>query len=126
MHLAVYGTLKRGFHNHSLMDPRGFSFVGSFVSANKYHMTSNGGFPIVYKNQQLHYIEAEIFEIRDKAYLSQIDRLEGHPTWYERELINFQNDMQAWMYLMDEPRYVPKYYNVRINNGVASWVRTHD
>lgn len=130
MHIAVYGTLKKGFGNHRLLDPRGFSFVGSFVSVNKFHMTSAGGFPIVYKDQPLHHIGVEVYKVTDPAYLSQVDRLEGHPNWYKREPVKFQNDnetIEAEMYMQEAPtRGKPYYNNIRIVGPVANWVRTHD
>jgi len=133
MYVAVYGTLKKGYGNNRLMDPRGFTLVGSFVSVDKFHMTSGGGFPIVYKDMKQHHVKVEIYRVDDKAYLSSVDSLEGHPTWYRREPVEFvPADMSggdiviAEMYIQDKPRSTPMYYNVRVNNNIAEWARSHD
>jgi gamma-glutamylcyclotransferase (GGCT)/AIG2-like uncharacterized protein YtfP len=94
-------------------------------------MTSAGGFPIVYKDTPLHHITAEVYEVTDEKYLSQVDRLEGHPEWYRREPIKFVPPeggelVEAEMYMQDKPDRLPRYNNVRITNNVAEWVRTHD
>jgi len=128
MHIAVYGSLKKGFHNNHMMDPRGFRYVGTFVTADRYHMASAGRFPIVFKAPATHLIEVEMYRVLDVAYLSQLDRLEGHPQWYKRQPVRIIGMPEAWMYLQEE---LPKgghlkYQNVRYKGDVAAWVRTHD
>lgn len=136
MHVAVYGSLKRGFHNHQhYMDPRGFRFVGIFLSVPKFHMVSMGRYPAVVKDHEMHHIRAEVYEVLDEAYLSQIDRLEGHPNWYKRETVTFCKEnhlygsdtiVDAEMYMLSSPPDFIRYNNVRITRDVAEWVRTHD
>lgn len=129
MHLAVYGTLKKGFGNHRLLDPRGFRFVGTFFTKPKFHMTSAGGFPVVYKDRAEHHIEVEVYEIVDETYLSRVDQLEGHPNWYKREPVELADGSpvaKALMYMMAESPAHPSYRNIRYIGNKATWVRTHD
>lgn len=136
MYIAVYGTLKRGFRNHELLDPRGFRFVGFFTSVDKMHMTSAGGFPIVYKWPETHHVMAEVYEVLDEACLSRLDELEGHPFWYRREErfflpldeeIRAQCDpITAQVYLMERAPPNSRYNNVRVTRDVAQWVKAVD
>ena len=53
-------------------------------------------------------IHGEVFEV-DSATLESIDQLEGHPTWYQREMISVRPDdnteVEAWIYLMPKGQY---------------------
>lgn len=85
----------------------------------------------MYKDQPVAQIAVEIYKVTDEAYLSQVDRLEGHPEWYKREPIKFvdaeNKPIIAWMYMMSKPHSGNvKYNNIRITGGVAEWVRMHD
>lgn len=132
MHLAVYGSLKKGFHNHKYMDPRIFGFVGSFITAGRYHMVSAVGYPIVYKNPCTHNIEVEVYKLANGVDdLSQLDRLEGHPDHYRREPVLLGGGSpvaKAWMYLQERPpeQRMLYYQNVRYIGDKATWVRNHD
>lgn len=121
-HLFVYGTLKRGFGNHRLLEDQ--EFIGEAKTWNKYIMLRHG-IPYVYEEGKAYVgevgypvqliegsmIEGEFYKVDDEA-LARIDRLEGHPRWYCRKQINIRVDIgndypmttKAWIYFMKKER----------------------
>ena len=92
--LAVYGTLKAGFGNHVLLDNS--EYVGKAVVTGTMH--SMGGFPAICLagDNQIH---CEVYDVNDDV-LERCDRLEGHPRWYERKVVN-SSIGDVWIYSMD-------------------------
>lgn len=83
--IGVYGTLRKGGHNHHLL--HGAEYILS-MHLSGYRMYSCGGFPVVFKEGKDYKggIEIEVYRVSD-AELQAIDRLEGHPEWYQRVVI---------------------------------------
>ena len=85
MHLiAVYGSLKRGFGNHSLLAKS--RFVAEATTEPTFTMLSLGGFPGIVAGGETA-IWCEVYEV-DKETLHRLDRLEGHPDFYKRQDIH--------------------------------------
>jgi len=99
--IFVYGTLKRGFSNHHFL--MGSRFIGSGRTVEKYAMHTEGGIPFVVESEQISHILGELYSV-DGAVLQSLDRLERHPTWYQRREIMICLDggatptIKAWMY----------------------------
>ena len=83
--IYVYGTLKRGYGNYERLLEGRSTFIGEAISAPEFVMISLGGFPGIVRGGETP-IHGEIFEVSDEV-LARLDRLEGHPTWYERQPI---------------------------------------
>jgi gamma-glutamylaminecyclotransferase len=106
-HVFVYGTLKHGFGNHRAL-LRDATFVGKGTTILPFVMRSNGGFPVVLRHRAdetglAHNISGEIYEV-DDTVLRQLDGLEGHPNWYEREEVAVDVadtgvQQSCWMYI---------------------------
>lgn len=94
--LFTYGTLKRGFGNNRLLERSKFLEEATVTG----QMRSLGGFPAVTLkgDNQVH---GEIYEVDDET-LKNCDRLEGIPTFYQREKVETSKG-PAWIYTM-EPR----------------------
>lgn len=117
-HLFVYGTLKRDFSNHYLLEDQ--EYVGKAETWNNYIMLRHG-IPYVYEASKAYrgdegyplelikgsMIQGEFYKVDDEA-LARIDQLEGHPSWYCRKQINIRVDIgddypmtcRAWIYFM--------------------------
>lgn len=99
-YVAVYGTLKRGYGNHRYLHH--LSFVCEAVSKDHFTMYG-GGFPVVVE-EPYHKVAVELYSIADLKQITDADRLERHPNWYERKLFVFETptegDLEAWMYVM--------------------------
>ena len=94
MKVFVYGSLKRGFHNHGLIRNCKFLGDGRVDGATMYRMGHNS-FPCI-KLDTDDYIFGEIYEI-DSEILYHLDRLEGYTgtkgkhNLYNREVVRVQN-----------------------------------
>jgi gamma-glutamylcyclotransferase (GGCT)/AIG2-like uncharacterized protein YtfP len=99
--VAVYGTLRRGFGNHGLLE--GSQMIGEGNTVDGFTMRARG-IPYVSKNGQTQ-IKVEVYSV-DEVTLDDLDSLEGHPRWYKREEVDVKLDNgkyeRAYMYLMDE------------------------
>lgn len=102
--IFVYGTLRSGGGNSSLL--RGSKLVSMAETEQKYALYVEG-IPYAVKEEAVSRIIGEVWSI-DSDTLQRIDLLEGHPNWYERELINViltdTDTMRAWIYFNSSPR----------------------
>jgi len=95
----VYGTLKRGEQNHHWLE--GASWQGE-AELNGVLLHDLGPFPMAVIGEGL--VRGEVYAI-DAAALVRLDRLEGFPRLYDRQLLSLSDGRQAWVYL-GRPRQV--------------------
>ena len=99
--VAVYGTLKKGGSNYGVTKAGGGTFVGKAKTVHSFCMYGGWGFPRVTQDAAICPIQVEIFEMKS---LDPMDRLEGHPDFFQRKqvAIAFDDDEKsvdvAWMY----------------------------
>ena len=72
--LAVYGTLKKNFHNYNVYLKEYEPIFSGFVKLN-YKLYSNGRYPMIVKSNLLSEIFVEVYEIDDNKF-NQINELE--------------------------------------------------
>lgn len=108
--LAVYGTLKRGQGNHSVL-PRLARLVGT-TYLRGWVMYDLGAYPtVVSSGDPADRILVEVYEVPD---LVSTDYLEGYPNHYDRKKVEtFAGE--AWVYYMHS---VPKRARNRITSGI--------
>lgn len=83
MKVFVYGTLKRGYGNHRLLE--GKTLIGEGITEGKYQMVS-GGFPIIMASDDGLPVKGEVYDITgDQECLTNLDRLEGEGVMYDRK-----------------------------------------
>jgi gamma-glutamylcyclotransferase (GGCT)/AIG2-like uncharacterized protein YtfP len=80
--IAVYGTLRAGYGNHSLISNS--DFIGSGLTNNLHTLTASG-IPFVEKNGGTSRVRVEVYAVSTREELERLDSLEGHPSWYRRE-----------------------------------------
>jgi gamma-glutamylcyclotransferase (GGCT)/AIG2-like uncharacterized protein YtfP len=101
--LFVYGTLKKGFDNHSYL--RNSQFVAEAKTAKKYPMiTKNQAFPyLINQARKGHHVQGEVYVVDYETFI-EIECLEGHPTHYIRNEIDVQLEnkdiIKAWCYFL--------------------------
>lgn len=100
----VYGSLKRGYHNHSVMEQEEGILVDMAETAEKmFTMYSLGSYPCVWEDGKYR-IKGELYCVDD---LSGLDHLEGYPKYYTRHKVKVRTDtnpddiLWAWMYFLN-------------------------
>ncbi len=99
--LAVYGTLKENFSNYFyFLSPKKPIFKG--IVHLPFQMYSEGGFPILFPSDEINRIHIEVFEVSQKT-LDKIDRLEGVPELYNREIIYIEElELEVFLYIIKD------------------------
>jgi gamma-glutamylcyclotransferase (GGCT)/AIG2-like uncharacterized protein YtfP len=104
---AVYGTLKYGCSNWRwvLSDSE---YVGPNVTLDKY-VLGDVGFPYLFKDTDnlvpehlLKPVVVDVFKVSDDSVVGKLDRLEGVPHHYQRELIQLADGLTCWTYVNKE------------------------
>lgn len=100
----VYGSLKRGFHNHHLLETS--ELLGEATSCDRFVMWG-AGFPFLASKSRGHRVAGELYLV-DLETLQCLDHLEGHPRFYRRQSRLFRTGRtrrRAWIYLVPQDRY---------------------
>ncbi|MBZ4329704.1 gamma-glutamylcyclotransferase [Myxococcus sp. MISCRS1] len=96
----VYGTLLSGEPNHRLL--RGARLIGPARTRPRFTLHDYGPFPALASGGK-HAIEGEVYEV-DALMLAALDRLEGHPRFYERTPIALDGAGRVEAYLFPKGR----------------------
>lgn len=108
----VYGTLKKGEGNHRLLAGRSV-FCGEDCIRGK--LFDLGPFPAAMK-EGTDLIHGEIYMVGPTT-LGALDRLEGHPSFYKREVVKTLNQKQdVWVYFLPKMEHKA----LHLPNGVWS------
>jgi gamma-glutamylcyclotransferase (GGCT)/AIG2-like uncharacterized protein YtfP len=94
--LFVYGTLLRGERNHRLL--AGAAFLGEARTGAGFRLVDLGSFPAMYRGGRGR-VRGEVFAV-DAETLAAVDRLEGHPAYYERVVVRLEGIEPAHGYLL--------------------------
>ena len=122
----VYGSLKNGYGNHSLLN--GSEFINIATTVDKFIMIDLGAFPAVIdfgNDNDRNTISGELYLVNDTV-LERLDQLEGHPDWYQRRVVNINNNgdnENAYMYIMQEDSFqdITTLTVCDVSNGVYNW-----
>lgn len=93
--VAVYGTLKLGHSNCRRMGVSPAYLGPCKIKAKMYSM---GPYPAIALKEDGE-VHCEVYAVTD-TILADLDRLEGHPSFYKREEIDTEYG-RAWVYAMD-------------------------
>jgi len=108
--LFVYGSLKKGFDNHKLLQKYA-KRVGKASTVGKFAMyeDSFGNYPYLVK-EPITKVIGELYEIKRKELLDKIDEFEGAPEYYKRKKIKVKTHKGvnlAFVYLREDEE-IPK------------------
>jgi gamma-glutamylaminecyclotransferase len=98
--LCVYGSLKKGQYNHSLL--KSSKYLGECAIPPGYGLYVFG-LPFLVKDDKGPGCYGEIYEV-SKETLNDLDVLEGHPSIYKRELLDVVeldtgHKLKCWCYI---------------------------
>ena len=115
----VYGSLKRGFHNHCFLEDA--KFLGEAGSQGRFVMWSGFGFPYLATMATGCPVAGELYQVES---LRRLDALEGHPHHYRREKQIFFKDgvrVSAWIYLAPLTQFEREYECSPNDEGILTW-----
>ena len=100
--LFVYGSLKKGFDNHSLLN-KSAKRLGKAHTVKKFGMYEDtfGNYPYLL-DAPLKKINGELYQITRAELLKKIDEFEGAPEYYQREKIEVKSHhgvQRAFVYI---------------------------
>ena len=101
----VYGTLKREYRNHHLLKDAKFIGVGTTY---KRFRLFDVGFPLAIPSEDGYRVKGEVYKVKDAQMMSSLDKLEGYPYFYKRQVIKVEvdgvGDIEAWIYYVTSPQ----------------------
>jgi gamma-glutamylcyclotransferase (GGCT)/AIG2-like uncharacterized protein YtfP len=92
----VYGSLLRGLGNHRLLE--GGRFIAADVTRRAFTLFDLGSFPGMCAAGETSVV-GEVWEV-DASTLARLDRLEGHPRFYQRTPIVLRSRRHAETYVL--------------------------
>ena len=105
---AVYGSLKKGFHNHAYV--RGAKLLGTYKTDPIYTLVSLGSYPAVKRGGNTS-IEYELYETDNESIIKSVHNLEGYSgvrgssrNWYDTDPIQTKFG-EAEMFVMNKEAY---------------------
>lgn len=97
----VYGTLKKGFGNHRVMERARGEYVGD-TTIQHATMYSLGAFPAIALDKRAKTeVHGEVYRIADAEGLKPLDWLEGYPRFYNRSEVESPLG-KVWVYHIDK------------------------
>ena len=93
----VYGSLKRGFRHHREL--AGGRYLGSNSTLACHRLVLFDGYPALVTGEGR--VSGELYEV-DSDLLARLDRFEGCPTLYQREVLTLADGTTAFAYVMPE------------------------
>ena len=95
----VYGTLKREFSNHPVLQAACCEFLcEDTIPIGEFTMLDLGWFPALIESADGSEISGEVFEVES---LEPLDQLEGYPRFYNRRVVTTGSGQQAWVYFIE-------------------------
>lgn len=109
--VSVYGTLKSGLGNHGYLI--GSKFIKEDHTGDGYALfvDKRSELPFVERDKDGKGCEIEIYEV-DQSMLEELDRLEGHPHFYRREVLKKLDDREVWIYIYNQDSKYFKKQNI--------------
>ena len=114
--VAVYGSLRKGFGNHVLLEHVESHKKGKTVDVpfTMYHL---GGFPAIVQDADGGAVVVEVYDV-DDATFARLDRLEGYPSFYDRMEVDVDledgSTDTAWIYFHTD---TPTYHSGTVHNN---------
>ncbi|WP_373088626.1 gamma-glutamylcyclotransferase [Zhongshania sp.] len=85
--VGVYGTLRKGFGLHSILEES--EFIGEYSPQVPYRMVNVGYYPALLPTEENNPITFEVYEVDDST-LHRLDLAEGVPTLYHRQVVDIE------------------------------------
>lgn len=120
--LFVYGSLKRGFHNHSYL--QGARFFGEGRTRPEFDLVDLDEFPAMVRPGRFH-VHGEIYQV-NRRIRDDIDLVEGNGIFYERiaeTIFTSNGEVECWLYVLIEPDTGSKPIAPSLDGATKIWRR---
>lgn len=98
--LFVYGTLKRGHGAHGLLTEEcGARFLRQARTTKDYALLGMSYFPGMVRHPSPKGVLGELYELDSINHLAPVDRYEGVPSLFTREIIELEDGTRTYAYL---------------------------
>lgn len=120
--ICVYGSLRKGMGNHRIIENS--QLVSTETVNLPFEMIDMGSYPGLIRSKELNEIVIEVYQVDMPTY-ERVSRLEGYPSFYNRELIETSVGAGDIYFLdNDKGREYPRYPRVnKTAEGVFDWVK---
>lgn len=100
---AVYGTLRKGYGNHRILDNEHCEYLGTQRTTPEFKMVTLGGFPGVIPDGSSS-VTIEVYRVNHPTVDQRLDWLEGYPSFYQKTQVETEWGT-ADMYILSESGY---------------------
>ena len=100
--VAVYGSLRKGLHNHNTIKEA--NHIGDGI-VRGFGMYALGLYPALSREGKKTDVVVEVYDVTPKI-MGDLDILEGFPSYYTRKLVPVHMNGEqkvAWIYFMNSP-----------------------
>jgi len=121
LRIAVYGSLRGGMGNNRIIE--GATLLSTEDMALPFEMIDMGSYPGLIRSPETNNIKIEVYEVNEPMY-KRVERLEGYPSFYNRELIETSVG-PADVYFLDKEngREYSRYPRVVKIEDTYDWVK---
>lgn len=95
--IFVYGTLRRGSSNHRYLEQA--RFAGEARTRRGFRLYDLGHYPGIIRDGGQGRVRGEVYALDDET-LAEVDRLEGHPTFYRRVPLVLDGGLEVETYVL--------------------------
>lgn len=98
--VAVYGSLRKGLHNHRVISEAEYISKGVVKGFGMYCL---GLYPAILRTGKKTDVVVEVYDVTS-SIMDNLDSLEGFPRYYNRKLVPVSVDgeqLVAWIYYME-------------------------
>jgi len=109
-YIFVYGTLRKGFGLHTVIED--CPFIGYAKTDNDYTLIEGTNFPFLVEREGDGAI-GEVYSIPE-FLIPELDRIEGHPFFYERKkiIVKLDNEKDVEVSTYIHPDNLPESFNI--------------
>ena len=117
--IAVYGSLRKGMYNHSLIDHDGAKFATQMDLTLPYKMVPYSSFPALIPDKNQNVITMEIYEVDEPTY-KRVEILEGYPRFYDKDTFDLEGENVEFYYIPDKNNYLTQRFSE--TKSIKDWV----